>query len=198
MKEKEDEDFTSESVEESDLKLYSDDTDVLLGNKKKLKITVTSLMITYLNTMKGHHEIVNLDESDIMDVVFKIRQKEKDTFTDRLKSISIENKDVDSMLKTYKLGAWSKGLQKGLTIYDKETYDEDRDEMEKLVTIENKLLKNKRNNIDVNDYLENEASDEAIDKEDNDLSKLYGDGDDDEERSEDGGDEFENTGYIED
>ena len=171
-----------------------------------MKIAVTNLLLVYFNIMTGHHEMVNLDASDIMDIVFKIRQKEKDTFTDRLKSITVEDKDVDTMLKKYKLGVWSKGLQKGLTIYDKDTYDEDRDEMEKLVNIENKLLKNKRKGIDtdstenVNDYIDNEINAEAIDKEDNDLNNLYGDGDDDEERNEDGGDgdEFENTGYIED
>ena len=201
----EDEDFTSELVEESDLK-EQQETAILLGNKKMMKIAVTNLLLVYFNIMTGHHEMVNLDASDIMDIVFKIRQKEKDTFTDRLKSITVEDKDVDTMLKKYKLGVWSKGLQKGLTIYDKDTYDEDRDEMEKLVNIENKLLKNKRKGIDtdstenVNDYIDNEINAEAIDKEDNDLNNLYGDGDDDEERNEDGGDgdEFENTGYIED
>ena len=76
-------------------------------------------MIDYLNIMSSQHEIVNLDSEDIMDIVFKIRQKEKDTFTDRLKSITIEEKTVDTMLKTYKIGQWSKGLKKGLTVYDK-------------------------------------------------------------------------------
>jgi hypothetical protein len=201
---REDVDFTSESVEESDLKLYSEhDTSILLGSKKTLKIAVTNLMIDYLNIMSSQHEIVNLDSEDIMDIVFKIRQKEKDTFTDRLKSITIEEKTVDTMLKTYKIGQWSKGLQKGLTVYDKETYDEDRDEMEKLVNIENKLLKSKRTDMDMNDIMDEERVDNEIDEEDNDLSNLYGDGDDDEGYGDDGdgtgeGNEFENTGYIED
>ena len=103
------------------------------------------------------------------------------------------------MLKTYKIGQWSKGLQKGLTVYDKETYDEDRDEMEKLVNIENKLLKSKRTDMDMNDIMDEERVENDIDEEDNDLSNLYGDGDDDEGDEGDGdGTEFENTGYIED
>ena len=127
-----------------------------------------------------------------MDIVFKIRQKEKDTFTDRLKVMTIESKDVDTMMKQHKLGDWSKGLQKGLTIYDKNTYDEDRDEMEKLVNIENKLLKQKHgeaiDDLDRMDYIDNERAENEMDAEDNDLRNLndnydeeYGNGDEEEE-----------------
>jgi hypothetical protein len=135
-----------------------------------------------------------------MDIVFKIRQKEKDTFTDRLKAMSVEGKDVDTMMKINKLGVWSKGLQKGLTVYDKDTYDEDRDEMEKLVNIENKLLKRKQgsgsgsgsgeaiDDLDRMEYMETEQRENEIDAEDNDLTNLndnydeeYGNGDEQEE-----------------
>ena len=105
--------------------------------------------------------------------------------------MSVEGKDVDTMMKINKLGDWSKGLQKGLTVYDKDTYDADRDEMEKLVNIENKLLKQKHgqpiDDIDRMDYLENEQRENEIDAEDNDLTNLndnydeeYGNGDEEE------------------
>ena len=106
--------------------------------------------------------------------------------------MSVEGKDVDTMMKINKLGNWSKGLQKGLTVYDKDTYDVDRDEMEKLVNIENKLLKRKQSagasevidDLDRMDYLETELRENEIDAEDNDLTNLndnydeeYGNGD---------------------
>ena len=108
--------------------------------------------------------------------------------------MSVEGKDVDTMMKINKLGVWSKGLQKGLTVYDKDTYDEDRDEMEKLVNIENKLLKRKQSagaasgeaidDLDRMEYLETEMRENEIDAEDNDLTNLndnydedYGNGD---------------------
>ena len=187
-------DFTSESVEEVDLRLYEEHDAILLGGKKQLKITIANLLIDYLNIIDKHKEIINLSGDSIMDIVFKIRQKEKDTFTDRLKAMSVEGKDVDTMMKINKLGVWSKGLQKGLTVYDKYTYDADRDEMEKLVNIENKLLKRKQgagsganeaiDDLDRMDYLENEQRENEIDAEDNDLTNLndnydeeYGNGD---------------------
>ena len=180
--------FTSESVEESDLRLYAENDAILLGSKKQLKIIVANLLSDYLNIISDHKEIINLSNESITDIVFKIRQKEKDTFTDRLKHMSVEGKDVDTMMKINKLGDWSKGLQKGLTIYDKDTYDEDRDEMEKLVNIENKLLKQKNgapiDDLDIMDYMENERNENEINAEDNDLTNLndnydeeYGNGD---------------------
>jgi hypothetical protein len=192
------EDFTSEYVEEVDLRLYEEHDAMLLGGKKQLKITIANLLTDYLNIIAKHKEIVNLSVDSITDIVFKIRQKEKDTFTDRLKAMSVEGKDVDTMMKINKLGNWSKGLQKGLTIYDKDTYDADRDEMEKLVNIENKLLKRKQgasfgagaganeaiDDFDRMDYLETEQRENEIDAEDNDLTNLndnydeeYGNGD---------------------
>ena len=184
--------FTSEFVEESDLRLYAENEAILLGGKKKLKITVANLLTDYLNIISTHKNIINLSSESITDIVFKIRQKEKDTFTDRLKAMSVEGKDVDTMMKINKLGDWSKGLQKGLTIYDKDTYDADRDEMEKLVNIENKLLRQKQgeaiDDLDRMDYMENEQRENEIDAEDNDLTNLndnydeeYGNGDEQEE-----------------
>ena len=181
-------DFTSEFVEESDLKLYAEDDIVLLGKKKQLKIKVANLLNDYLTMIADHKEIINLNSDRVIDIVFKIRQKEKDTFTDRLKHMSVEGKDVDTMMKINKLGDWSKGLQKGLTIYDKDTYDADRDEMEKLINIENKLLKQKNgvavDDLDRMEYIETEQRENEIDAEDNDLTNLndnydeeYGNGD---------------------
>ena len=46
------------------------------------------------------------------------------------------------MLKKYKLGDWSKGLQKGTTQYVQDTYDEERETMEKQIELEQKLGQN--------------------------------------------------------
>ena len=56
-------DFTSESVEEVDLRLYEEHDAMLLGGKKQLKITVANLLIDYLNIIGKHKEIINLMEA---------------------------------------------------------------------------------------------------------------------------------------
>jgi len=180
--------FSVEDLEEKELKLdivevgFSDEI-TLQGNKKELKTKVANLLLTYLNIMNDHKDIIDRSYDDIMDKVFKIAEREKDTFTDRLKAMTEEERDADTILKINKIGVWSKGLQKGLTTYTKETYDEERDVMDKITEIERELRRNK-NVTDENmeqyleDYLEEmdaEATDEA---EAYDMSKMTEDYDD--------------------
>jgi len=106
--------------------------------------------------------------------VFKLKEKEKDIVTDRLKNLTDEERDADTILKINKLGVWSKGLQKGLTTYVKDTYDDERnfrDEMDKI----EKTLKGR----DIEDYLEQRDVDADIEREAYDMHGLtedYGDG----------------------
>ncbi len=58
--------------------------------------------------------------------------------TDRLKAMTDEGREVDTIFKILKQGDYSKGLQKGLTMYDKDFYErkeeqELRDEMDKII-----------------------------------------------------------------
>ena len=91
-----------------------------------------------------------------------------------------EERDADTILKINKLGAWSKGLQKGLTTYVKETYDEEREYMEKIADIEKSLRKNKDvtdENMDqyLEDYMENADVVAEIEREENDIGWFNGD-----------------------
>jgi hypothetical protein len=133
--------------------------------------------------MSEHKSLIDMSYEDIMDILFKTKEKEKDTFTDRLKALNDEEREADTALKINKLGRWNKGLRKGLTQYVAEDYDDERDEMDKLAQIERSVRKNRKivdENIDqyIEDYLDEERVDEEIDREDNDLSRLLGEGDD--------------------
>jgi hypothetical protein len=112
-----------------------------------------------------------------MDRVFKLKETEKYTFTDRLKNLSEEERAVDTILKINKLGVWSKGLTKGIREYDPENYDQEKAMTEKIAQIE----KNVRKNVNVTDqnvdmYLEDALADaetdEAIDDENNMMGRL--------------------------
>jgi len=173
--------LTIENMEDEELHLSSKSTPtLLLGNIKDMKIRVSKLLVAYLTIMSNHKDIVDLSYDKIMEVVFKSKEREKDTFTDRLQAMTDEERDADTILKINKLGVWSKGLQKGLTTYVKETYDEERDYMEKIAEIETSLRK-KKNVTDGNinqfleDYMEETDAAEAIDKEENDIAWFAGD-----------------------
>jgi hypothetical protein len=169
---------------------------IQIGNMKELRESTAELLISYLNIMSNHKNTIDLSYDRIMDLVFKTKEKEKDTFTDRLQAKSDEERNVDTILKINKLGVWSKGLQKGLTSYVMETYDEEREFTEQFAEIERKVMRNKDatdRNADqfLDDILEENEVEDAIDREDNDMGFLtedYMDGDYQGENEEDFGD----------
>ena len=58
----------------------------------------------------------------------KTQEREKIRITDRLKKLSIYARNVERTLKTFKLGQWGVGQEKGLYRYDKETFVREIDE----------------------------------------------------------------------
>jgi len=117
------------------------DTNLLSGDKKELKQKVANLLIEFLRIMNSYKEIVDVSYDQVLDRIFKLKEKEKDIMTDRLKKLTDEERDADTILKVNKLGVWSKGLQKGLTTYVKETYDEEREFVEQMLQYERKAQK---------------------------------------------------------
>ena len=170
------------------------DIQLLSGNKKSLRQQVAHLLCIFIEQMESQKDIIDVSYGDIMDKVLKLREREKDIITDRLQLLSDEERDADTILKINKLGVWSKGLQKGLTQYVKETYDEERELREDMDKLERKLRAANKNvtddNIDeyMTDYMEQREVDNEIEREDNNMNHFtddYNDGNFD-------GDEVEN------
>jgi hypothetical protein len=154
------------------------DTRILRGNTKELKQKISKLLVVFIGIMENQKDVINVSYEEIMDRIFKLKEKEKDIITDRLKILSDEERDADTILKINKLGVWSKGLQKGLTTYVKETYDEERefrDEMEKTERNIRKKNKNATNdNIEqyMEDYIDERERDADIEREAYDMSYI--------------------------
>jgi hypothetical protein len=91
--------------------------------------------------MGEYKKTINISYEHIQDKVFKIREREKDGVTDRLKFMTDEERDADTILKINKLGVWNKSLQKGLTTYVADTYDDERQFMENMLQYERTLGK---------------------------------------------------------
>ena len=157
---------------------------ILNGNKKEFKQLVSQLLIVFLNIMENHKETIDISYEQIRDNIFKLKEIEKNKITDRLKSLTDESRDLDTMLKINKLGVWSKGLQKGLTVYDKEAYEEEEDFRNDMERAERAIRKKNNNvtneNIDqfLDDYLEEQRVGEDIEREAYDLEYLNEDFDD--------------------
>lgn len=192
--------FTEEFLDDQETKVdFMDnapilDMQLLSGNKKSLRQQVAHLLSIFIEQMESQKDIIDVSYEDIMDKVLKLREREKDIITDRLQLLSDEERDADTILKINKLGVWSKGLQKGLTQYVKETYDEERELREDMDKLERKLRAANKNvtddNIDeyMTDYMEQQEADHEIDMEENNMNHFtddYNDGNFD-------GDEVEN------
>jgi len=149
------------------------DTNLLSGDKKELKQKVANLLIEFLRMMNSYKEIVDISYDQVVDRIFKLKEKEKDIITDRLKTMTDEERDADTILKVNKLGVWSKGLQKGLTTYVKETYDEEREFVEQMLQYERKAQKKIREtnmdntNLDIvlDDLIEETERENEIERE---------------------------------
>jgi hypothetical protein len=144
------------------------DTNLLSGDKKELKQRTANLLIEYLRIMNSYKEIADVSYEKVLDRIFKLKEREKDIITDRLKGMTDEMRDADTILKINKLGVWSKGLQKGLTTYVKETYDEEQEFVDQMLQYERKAQKKHRSTndeVDLDDFIEDIEREQEIERE---------------------------------
>jgi hypothetical protein len=142
------------------------DTQIKTGNLRQLKQQTADLLIAFVNILSIEKDIVDTTYEEIQDKVFKLREREKDMVTDRLKAMTDEERDADTILKITKQGLYSKGLQKGLTVYDKDFYNTEQDLRDEMEKAERKIRKKGAvdENIDilVDEYLEEKNNVDGI------------------------------------
>jgi len=153
-------------------------TRLLTGNKKELRQKTAELLVVFIEILNKEKNEVDISYEEIQDQIFKLKEREKNDVTDRLKSMTDESRNVDTLLKINKLGMYSKGMQKGLTIYDKNFYDEEQMFRDKMNVAERKIRKRNPNandeNIDIllNDYMEQQEVEREIDADAYDMSYM--------------------------
>ncbi len=178
--------LVKEVLKEDSEELNLEEENFTAGDLKVLQDNVAGLLVAYIRMMIESKNAINYSYENVMDRVFKLREKEKDLFTDRLQSMTDEERNIENILKINKLGLWSKGLSKSIKEYDAENYDEEREMMTKLASLEKNVKKN-TNVTDENfemyadDYLEDQMAQEAADLEEYDIlagmDDDYNDGD---------------------
>jgi DNA-binding protein H-NS len=177
--------FASEYIEEIDTRIdlsmssrQQTDTTLLSGNKKVLRQKTAELLIAFINILNNQKDSIDTSYEEIQDRVFKLREKEKDMVTDRLKNMTDQERDADTILKINKLGMYGKGMQKGLTTLDKDFYDEEQQFRDKMEQAERNIRKKNSDatdeNIDalVDEYIEQQEIDNDIDNEAYDMGYL--------------------------
>ena len=114
--------------------------DTLLGDKKALGQRVSELLIAYLRMIEKDKSAINFNLANIKEKLTRVKDKEKDGVVARIGEMSVGERQLENMMKTHKMGIWSRGTsQTGVVIYDQDYYDEEREEMEKIAQKERLL-----------------------------------------------------------
>ena len=149
---------------------FNNNTNVALikGNKSELKQRTAELLIAFIDILNVQKNTLDVSYEIVQDRVFKLREREKDMVTDRLKNMTEELRDVDTILKINKLGMYSVGMQKGLTMYDKDYYENEEELRNEMSKAEKKIRETNPDsndgNIDllVGDYMEEQDNARGI------------------------------------
>ena len=80
--------------------------------------------------------LINVTYKTIQDKVFKLKEAEKYLFTDRLKSMTEEERMVDTMFKKNKLGMYNIGAE--IQYYDDDTFEKDKKVAENIAKLQKK------------------------------------------------------------
>jgi hypothetical protein len=170
--------YLDDTYKKDNISPFIQNTEIVEGNKLKLNNKISSLIVSYINIMLLHKNSINKNYTNIMNSVFKEKMIEKNNITDRLSSLNIEERKVNTTLKINKLGEWGKGLNKGLVIYDKDVYEDEIEEMKQIMNIETQIRETQKinesdmNNKDLNDFMNEEQNIESEDNELNNLSRF--------------------------
>jgi hypothetical protein len=116
------------------------DMDIVMGDKKALSQRVSELMVAYLRMIEKDKSAINFNLANIKEKLTRVKDKEKDGVVERIGAMSAGERQLENMMKTHKMGIWSRGTsQTGVVIYDQDYYDEEREEMEKIAQKERQL-----------------------------------------------------------
>jgi len=151
-------------------------------NKTDFMKNIIDYIMCYSNIMTNHYVLISNGYAKVKEKIVMAKEKEKTLITDFLKNLSDEEREIENILKANKLEKWNIGMQKGLTQYVKENYDEERDALEKQALKERKLQQN--NNVtamnkEIYDLAMDEQmqSDAAIDAEEYSMNNIPDDDD---------------------
>jgi hypothetical protein len=177
--------YSSDFLIEQQLHMAETEDIYMEGNVDKLQEDTAKLLVTYMTFMLQSKKTIDLSYDKIDDLIFKLKEAEKYTFTDRLRDLDDEQREVENVLKMYKLGLWSTGLSKGIKEYDPQNYEHEKKVSERIAEIQNGLRRTgaiDENNMDLDleDAFDAIETQDFIDRDElnmGDIGEDYYDGD---------------------
>ena len=111
------------------------------GEKKVMSEKVAGVMAAFLAVACQDKKAINLNYDDLMEKVTRSKEKEKDQIVEFLTELTDEEREIENMFKNHRIGRWSVGMQKGFRVYEGDTYDKERQEIEERTIREARLDK---------------------------------------------------------
>ena len=171
-------------VDESSIRNELDDD--AYAQNSNLNI-VADYMFLCLSTFKREFSFIQMTETTIHDTMIRHRDDEKNRIVRRLDNMTKDERKVDTLMKKAKLGEqWGIGMQSGLTKYDPDFYDRERnymDEQSRLDVGNRSELTDASRELFEYDYMEEHMRSREIEEEEYDMGNQA---DDDDYGDEDG------------
>jgi hypothetical protein len=116
-----------EDVDESNANTELIQMEIRRADTRELKDRVCNLLYAFLNIEMKNKKVLDRSYNEISRKVRRSKEEEKKTITDYLENMEKDARKVEDMIKNFKLGRWNVGTQKGVFMYDKGTYDQERE-----------------------------------------------------------------------
>lgn len=175
--------YSSDFLVDQQLRYMESEQQYIEGDVSKLQESIAKLLAAYISIMSSSKATINKSYEKIEDVIFKLKEAEKYTFTDRLKDMTEELRAVDMVKKANRIGVWERGVSKGLKQYDPETYEHDKEVAQQIAEMQNALRLNGGNidmDLQMEDALDEKEAQDFIDMDElrmEDIGEDYMDGD---------------------
>jgi hypothetical protein len=156
--------------------------DIVSGEMLKRGELVASFINEVVGIFNNTKRQLNYTYDEIIHRVNVSKEKEKDQFTKRLKDLSDEEREIENIMKGHKMGDWAKGLSKGVTQYTRDTYDDEREAMERTMVLEQQVgqkdfVSDMNRDIYMLEAMEEQARADAIDAEESRIDYMGEDAD---------------------
>ena len=94
----------------------------------ELRKQASDLLVAMLKMESGVKSTIDKSYATVMEETAKLKYKDKRRITDYLAGLNKDDRKLEQLLRSHKLGRWNVGLQKGLYQYDKSTYEKEATE----------------------------------------------------------------------
>ena len=104
---------------------------IVAQENTELKSIVANLLVVFFKIIMSDKLAINVNKKSVKEDITQSKDKEKDIITREFRDMQIAEREVENLMKNLRLGDWNVGATKGLRFYVPETYDQEREQMEK-------------------------------------------------------------------